>query len=194
MDKCESKPDRRVVKTKKAIHKAMAQLITEKDINEITVKEIAELADINRKTFYNYYMGVYQLVDEIENEIVDYFAELIKSIDFEQALADPSIVFDKLYETIRNHVEFVDALFNASRNTSLANKVISKIIEITRDAAVEHFRSDPEKTEVIIRFIFAGEITAYQNWYHSDRKMPIKELSHTIGTLCIKGLDGLLGE
>ena len=99
-------------------------------------------------------------MDEIENEIVDYFAELIKTIDFEQALADPSIVFYKLYNTFSNHVEFIDALFSSDSNSSLVSKVLNKLIEMTSDAAVEHFRSDPEKTEVITRFIFAGEIAA----------------------------------
>ena len=194
MENAATKPDRRVIKTKRAIHRAMGQLITEKDINDITVKDIADLADINRKTFYNYYTGVFQLVDEIENEIVDCFAELLQAMDFEKALADPSVVFDTLYETIKQHMVFVDALFNSRSNSSLILKVQEKLIEMTRDAAVDHFKSNPEKTEIIIRFIFAGEIAAYQAWYHSDRKVPIKELSLTIETLCTKGLDGLLGE
>ena len=188
------KVDRRVIKTKRSIHKAMTQLMAEKDINDISVKEIADLADINRKTFYNYYSGVYQLVDEIEDEIVDYFADLIKTIDFNEALADPSIVFNSLYDTISSHIEFIDALFSSGRNASLVNKVLDKLIEMTSDAAVEHFRSNPEKTEVITRFIFAGEIAAYQAWFHSDRSIPLKDLSCTIETLCKKGLDGLLVE
>jgi len=53
------KIDRRVVKTKKAIHNAFAKLLTEKELNDITISDIAELADINRKTFYNYYAGIY---------------------------------------------------------------------------------------------------------------------------------------
>lgn len=188
------KTDRRVIKTKTAIHKAMTQLLAEKDINDISVTEIAELADINRKTFYNYYTDVYQLVDEIENGIVEYFAEIIKNIDFKKSLADPSIVFDTLYDTLSKHVEFVNALFSSTSNWSLVSKVLNKLIEMTSDAAVEHFRTDPEKTEVITRFIFAGEIAAYQAWYHSDRKIPLKDFSRTIETLCTKGLDGLLAE
>lgn len=194
MNTNEEKVDRRVLKTKKAIRKAMAQLMTEKELNEITVSDIANLADINRKTFYNYYTGVYQLVNEIEDEIVESFAGLLKTTDFEQALADPSIVFDKLYETISKHVEFVDALFGNIGPSSFVSKILNKLIDMTRDAAVDHFKSDPEKTEVIIRFIFAGEIAVYQDWYHSDRKMPIKELSQTVEALCTRGLDSMLAD
>lgn len=185
------KTDRRVIKTKKAIHRAMAELMTKKSINDISVKDVAELADINRKTFYNYYAGIYELVDEIENDIVEHFEELIRETDFEEALKNPRVVFDKLYGAISVNVELVDALFNVN-NTSLSSKVLSKMIDLTRDAAVEHFHSEPEKTEYIIRFIFAGEIATYKAWYHSDRTVPIRELSETIGTLCTKGLDGIL--
>lgn len=43
----EKKPDRRVAKTKKAIKTAFAKQLSEKDINSITVKDIADYADIN---------------------------------------------------------------------------------------------------------------------------------------------------
>ena len=50
----EQKQDRRVVKTKRAIRNALVQLLSEKELDQITVKELADRADINRKTFYNY--------------------------------------------------------------------------------------------------------------------------------------------
>ena len=82
MEEKKKTPDRRVVKTKRAIKGAFARLLTEKNINDITVSDIAALADINRKTFYNYYAGVYEVVDEIENDIVSRFDEMLTEIDF----------------------------------------------------------------------------------------------------------------
>ena len=42
------KEDRRVRKTKEALRNGLLQLMQEKQINEITVKELTELVDINR--------------------------------------------------------------------------------------------------------------------------------------------------
>ena len=81
MEEKEKKPDRRVLKTKKAIRNALAQLLAEKELEEITVKEVADTADINRKTFYNYYAGVHQVIDEIENEIISTFDQAIREVD-----------------------------------------------------------------------------------------------------------------
>ena len=47
--------DIRVKKTKRAIQKAFVALLREKPIEKITVKEIAERAEINKTTFYSHY-------------------------------------------------------------------------------------------------------------------------------------------
>ena len=43
--------DRRVQRTKNKLNESLMILMKEKNINQITVKELAELSDINRKTF-----------------------------------------------------------------------------------------------------------------------------------------------
>ena len=53
--------DRRVVKTKKAIRLAFAKLLSEKDINDITVSDIAALADINRHIQHDTFDTAHQL-------------------------------------------------------------------------------------------------------------------------------------
>ena len=82
MEKSTVKIDRRILKTKRAIRNAFAELLSTKDIAEITIKEIADAADINRKTFYSYYRDVYQIVDEIENEVVHTLGSILKKVDY----------------------------------------------------------------------------------------------------------------
>ena len=50
----EKKQDRRVQRTKKSIRNAFLQLLAEKELEKISVKEIADSADVDRKTVYNY--------------------------------------------------------------------------------------------------------------------------------------------
>ena len=47
--------DLRVKKTERAIRKAFYELMLEKPIPKITVKELAERAEINKTTFYAHY-------------------------------------------------------------------------------------------------------------------------------------------
>ena len=65
----------------------------QKEIHEITIKDIADAADINRKTFYAHYAGVYQVVDEIENDIVFEFSELLRDMNVNHYLKTPTIFY-----------------------------------------------------------------------------------------------------
>jgi len=62
--------DRRIKYTKKIIKDTFIELLEEKDLKKITVSEICKIADINRATFYRYYLDVYDLLDKIEEEFV----------------------------------------------------------------------------------------------------------------------------
>ena len=46
------KVDRRVRYTKRALTQALVQLVQERPVSKISVKELCERADVNRSTFY----------------------------------------------------------------------------------------------------------------------------------------------
>lgn len=53
------------------IRESFIENYREKDINKISVKAICEKAGINRSTFYTYYTDVYELRDDVENEVFE---------------------------------------------------------------------------------------------------------------------------
>ena len=63
------KEDRRVRRTKKLLTQALTELLQKKQINEITVKELTDLADMNRGTFYLYYRDIFDMLEKIEAEL-----------------------------------------------------------------------------------------------------------------------------
>ncbi len=64
------KPDRRTIKTRRALCAGLAELLATKELHRITVQEIADKADVNRVTFYKHYLDVYDLYDKLENEVI----------------------------------------------------------------------------------------------------------------------------
>ena len=61
----DDKTDRRVRKTKKQLRQALTSLMMEKSVSEIPEREIAELADVNRGTFYAHYKDVNDLLADL---------------------------------------------------------------------------------------------------------------------------------
>lgn len=63
--------------TKKALAKSLLTLLEKKTLDKITVKDIVDLCEVNRQTFYYHFQDVYSLLDwifitEAENVIFDY--------------------------------------------------------------------------------------------------------------------------
>ena len=69
--------DRRIRKTRAQLRQGLAELLKEKSIKEITVKELVEKVDINRSTFYLHYTDIYDMMEKIENELTGEIEDLI---------------------------------------------------------------------------------------------------------------------
>ena len=64
-----AKTDRRVRKTKTRLLNCLTELMKEKEVKDISVKELSDLADINRGTFYLHYRDVYDMLNKVEDEL-----------------------------------------------------------------------------------------------------------------------------
>ena len=51
--------------TKNAIRLAFIQLLNERPLDKISIKDIAEKSSVNRNTFYYYYADIFALVEDI---------------------------------------------------------------------------------------------------------------------------------
>ena len=185
--------DRRVIKTKRAIRNAFLKLLTEKDLNDITVTDIAAIADINRKTFYNYYGGVHQVMEEIENEIIRMMENLLRDLDFYYCIENPVILYQRLCQLMEGEDEFYSLLFQM-KNSALFAKLEKKLLAMTMDAVMRQIDIDPRTLETVITFTYAGQMAVYREWLAQGSKYPVEELAKTINELCLNGLRGILAK
>lgn len=118
--------DLRVKKTEKAIRAALYQLIQEKPIEKITVRELSEIAEINKTTFYAHYETIYDLIDRLEQETIESITERLDdcSLLFEEPETFIQNMYSamKIYPSIRltlsspSSQRFVEKLDNAIQN------------------------------------------------------------------------------
>lgn len=68
-------------RTQAIITEAFIDLLTQKPLDKITVKDIIEKADINRNTFYYYYENIPALMDALFEQEITKFAESTEASD-----------------------------------------------------------------------------------------------------------------
>ena len=82
-----SSPGRRELnkaRTREAVTEALLALLRESPVGDITVEQVAERADISRRTFFNYYAGLAAVIGEVLRGYTDSLAESLPSAPLDE--------------------------------------------------------------------------------------------------------------
>lgn len=90
-----STDDRRIRKTKKALREALAELMMEKELRSITIRELSDTADVHRATFYAHYKDIYDLYEQLGDTLIDEIGAII---------GDPSRTYEDLFKALIDYV------------------------------------------------------------------------------------------
>ena len=97
--------DNRVRITKMMIRNALLQLLKEKTLQTITVRELCQVADINRGTFYTHYRDLYDLMEQIENELTEEFQQMMKPLLHENASVNLIDMITGIFSLIQTNAD-----------------------------------------------------------------------------------------
>ena len=100
--------DRRAKRTAVQIKETMLSLMKTKAIHEIKVSEICKLCQINRATFYDHYRDVFDLVQDMEQDILLALQGLMDTVSPEEMEAgDVSRLFFSFLEEHRDSLQLL---------------------------------------------------------------------------------------
>ena len=147
--------------TRQAIMYSLLKILQEKSIDKITVKDICELCEINRNTFYYYYSDIYQVLEELLK------FETEKSLKEDQEYESFYEDFLKRYHLIIEYKKAVYNLYN-SKNRDLILKYFQ---DITEDFVEKYVYKEvkgkkllPEDIKFIIDFYSSSMIGNIFRW------------------------------
>ena len=186
----EAKPDRRILKTKRAIYEALVELMQKKKLNSITVTELAAAANINRKTFYTYYSTVNDVLDEVINELISSLKDLMYTMSEDYNMLSPQTLFAFL-NTIMSDVDIVRALFTSDNGNMLFNKLQKALQETLLKELIDNdikMNIPPEQYPLISSFVAGGMIYGYFEWITNPNGTSLDEMARTLTTLIISGV------
>lgn len=157
-----NKDDRRVRKTKKALWDALAELLLEKELHSITIRQLTDKADIHRATFYTHYKDVFDLYEQMENNIVDELAVIIG----EDPTHSYEEVFGELINFVYGNTKTVRMFFDKNRNRSFHDRISAfleeKYLEIWRYETGQKETSD--ELRFLAKYHIQGCLAIIEHW------------------------------
>ena len=115
--------DLRIQRTKAAIKKAFLELRGKKSIEKITITELSAHANINKATFYLHYSDIYELSDEIEDEMID---EMIVG-GLENYFEAPQQYSLEIFGAFMDNRKKLKTIFSGSRSGLFSVKIEQRI-------------------------------------------------------------------
>ena len=185
----ERKSDLRVIKTRKAIKDAFKEMLNEMNPSEITVSELSERAMIHRKTFYLHYTSIEALFEDMIQDSVSEYAELIDTIEPDAPFTEVNRIF---FEFMTTREPYVERMICSPEYNSFTDRMILYSLRHNRSRYNPYDGYPPEEQSIINTFLALGSMNIYRRWVQDGKKVPIDKLVDLSGKLMSDGINSII--
>lgn len=184
--------DRRIRKTKALLRTGLTDLMKQKPINKITVKELADHIDINRGTFYLHHKDVFDLLSSIENELMQELKDVFEKYDFEEIQAEPLSFLTDIFRFLDHNAEIVTVLLSSNGDILF----VDQMKEFVKETCLNNWMgtysvSNSTRYEYFYAFIINGIIGLFQAWLERNRQESPEEIAHIAEKMISHGIEML---
>jgi AcrR family transcriptional regulator len=169
------KDNRKTRYTKRALRESLIELMESKSILRITIKDICDLADISRSTFYTHYDDQYDLLRQIEEETISYFEEVLKKYDRKRSKRGIIEMIEEILQYIICNSNSIQVLMSENGDIDFQKKFVSRflhhlqVVNYLTVKAVE----DPKLREYYAVYIINGAMALMQHWIKNNMNIPV---------------------
>ena len=181
----EKKTDRRVLRTRKMLLDGLTDLLKEKDIKDISVKELADYADINRCTFYLHYKDVYDMLEKIETELVNDFNSMLDSCI--ESTQNPYPFLCTFFTYVNEHQKTFSALLGQHGDLAFTNYV-KNIVQERMHFIWEKNEYCTDHFEYYSAFIISGCLGLLQKWIQNCFIESPEDMAELAAKMVLQGI------
>jgi len=183
------KEDLRVVKTERAIRRAFEDMICEMDYSEISIKELVERAEINRKTFYLHYDSIEALLEKLQDEIVEDF--ISQNISY-TSMADMRRITRFFFEYAASMPLLNERLLCSGSYSHIGDKINEKIMAYQAEKNRGAFSRNPLVDNLVFAYFAANSTILYRQWVTDGKQLPLEDLITASTNLICNGLSAYI--
>lgn len=171
---------RRVRMTKMLLKSSLIDIMKNKSIHAISIKEICEGADVNRSTFYRHYDTQYDLYDDIIEDIAVDIAAIHNHPDVKDFTTIEFLI--KVLEYIDNNRETFLVILSDKGKISLGEaftRFTNRFIDHENMSEIELY---------VTQFLAAGLTSTMWTWLNDENRRSPRELASLLYSIIMHGL------
>lgn len=185
--------DKRTEKTRANIRKAFLCLAKEKEISEISVRELTEAAHIHRNTFYIHYSDMYSILSDLEEDLCRRIQAMTEAFTPGQLAEHVDMILEKAFQCIYDERERCCLLLKYRGFVSSGKNLLEGIFEKYLMAFPNKFDRNSLEFQVQFYYCTTGALGIVRYWLEHDFKEPPQVMAEITGKLLIKGIQGAMG-
>ena len=171
----EKKEDRRVTMTKRMLKDALTEMLRETDLYHVSIRELCQRANINRTTFYKYYGSQFDLLADMEKDLLDFISATIR-----EHASDPEKIVKAACEYLEDHLEFGRLIVNNNVDPLFPQKLFS--LAALRESVIHTSagRPDPAEQEYLFNYVIYGAYRIIWLWLNKEHRESPQQMAQLL--------------
>jgi AcrR family transcriptional regulator len=169
--------------TRENLMRAFWSLYAQKKIDHISIKEITDQAGYHRSTFYEYFVDIYDVLNQLEDDLL---AKLKEKVIHSFKTDSNEILIQPLADLYETEGEYFSVLLGEKGDPSFAKKMKTEMSStlMTRFGLSENDIHTP----YLMEFGLSAIIATLTHWYQSNQNLTSKELIGFIQSMLMDGI------
>ena len=164
-------------------------MICEMDYEQISIKELAQRARINRKTFYLHYNTLDDLLLELQNELAQNFIKRTQGLERPRDMDKITREFFLYSEELGKVGERITCSGNYKY---ISRKITNDIMSQTWKTESASSAVNPYIQNIIMAYVSQSTLEIYKQWVADGKKIPLEEMIKISNQLLCAGVNGFM--
>ncbi len=185
------KTDHRVRMSQRMIRRAFLDLLKQKPMQRITVKEVCEEAGIHRGTFYAHYTDLYDLLHQIEEEMTKNLRHALEPL-LSTENTDPLQITTAVFQCLQENADLCSAILGNHGEEDF----VRRLLEMGREHCIKAYskyyqNATPFEIEYFYVFASSGCIGLLRKWVEDGMLLPASTVARMAESIMLHGISYL---
>ena len=185
-----SKDNRSTRRTRSAIREALSEMLAVKPLGKITVQELIDKANICRTTFYAHYEDLYDLLGEMENDILSEIREGLEGLDQAPIRVEEQYpAIEAVMAVYAKHEKLIRLLNGPNGDPAFDARLQDTIYDVTRQLRrlKEGDAFDEERHRLYSCYVISGGISVLNRMLAANLPIDPAEAGRVLGAMAAAG-------